>query len=158
MMKAITVMDYIRLGGIRQIVPYSHYTKEDFQYLVPEDLVWDSGFSTIFTLEVAPWAEIYVAFENATSAYFSNSLEINPTVFEEISAKTPLDCLYRYQDKENYLTSENILEELRDEDEIVLFLRNGIDLHFLKNQENDYVLRHITADTAYREATQQLFK
>lgn len=158
MKKYFTVISYIRLGGFKNISPYSTYTKEDFYQLATDDEIWETGHSTIFTVSSNRWVDAYITFD-MQGGYISDTMEISMNVLLQPLTNIPKEYLYRYSEKYLYLSGDDILEEMLDNDECVIFLKNGTDLHFLKNETiNDYFLVKILSNSKYREVTKKLFK
>lgn len=154
----ITVLSYIRSGGLTHIAPYNTYKKEDYDRLVAEDEIWETGNGTIFTVWSSPWLDVYLTFDRQGN-YFSDTMELSIGILAKPLKQIPEAYSYRYSEKDCYVSPEEILEEVADDKERVIFLKNGTDLHFLRHELlDDDLLVKIVSNSQYREATKELFK
>lgn len=147
----IDIIDYIKKGGIKNIFPYSEYKMEDFFRISKDENIWNSGSYMIFSFPLNKIATFQIAFENQTKIYHNDSIEINHWATENH---------FLYSQKEQFLSASfAIIEECADEDEKVIFLSNGVDIHFLKNEEkNDFLLSKINPNAEkYRKSIKKIF-
>lgn len=132
-MFSFSVEDYILKGGIRYLSPYNTFQYANFRAMTTEDCLWDTGHSIIFSFPLSEAVDCFVTFEKETFRYLYDSIEIL------FCAENPPESCFWYENRHNFLDFSLVLEEVEDEKEKVVFLSNGIHLHFLKEEEkNDF--------------------
>lgn len=158
MEKSFSVIEYIRLGGFKNIAPYSAFTKTDFYQLITENEIWETEHCTVFRVSSNCWIDTYITFD-MQGEYISDTMEISIEILWKPLQKIPKEYLYRYSEKSLYLLDDDIIKEVFDDNERVIFLKNGTDLHFLKsNMIDDYLLVKVVSNSKYREAIKKIFK
>lgn len=151
---SFSIQEYIDKGGIQYILPYGKYQYADFFALATNDSIWNTGYCSIFSFPLNDEIDFIITFENETLLYINDSIEIR------FSTENPSESCFWYENRQDFLDLSLILEEVEDEKEKVIFLSNGINLHFFKEEEkNDFLLVKICANAEqYREATKKLLK
>lgn len=151
---SFSIQEYIDKGGIQYILPYGKYQYADFLAFATDDTLWDTGHSIIFSFPLNEEVDFFITFEKETFRYLYDSIEIL------FSVENPPESCFWYENRQDFLDFSLVLEEVEDEKEKVIFLSNGINLHFLKEEEkNDFLLvKIVTNAEQYREVTKKLLK
>lgn len=151
---SFSIKEYIDKGGIQYILPYGKYQYADFLAFATDDTLWDTGNSIIFSFPLNEEVDFFITFEKETFRYLYDSIEIL------FSVENPPESCFWYENRQDFLDLSLILEEVEDKKEKVIFLSNGINLHFLKEEEeNDFLLvKIVTNAEQYREGTKKLLK
>ena len=154
----ITIKDYLLSGGIKHINPYADFKINEFKKMATEIWTTPESDSIIISININKVTTFEIVYDNKDHYYVHDSLNFNIVLLRNF----PKYGLFyaKELEKSEYMNSLKIVGEVSDQEEKVLFLSNGVNLHFLKSDKtDDYLIIKIVPDgEEYRSSIRKIFR
>ncbi len=158
----ITIKDYLLSGGIKHINPYADFKINEFKKMATEIWTTPESDSIIISININKVTTFEIVYDNKDHYYVHDSLNFNIGLLRNFPKYVHrLGLFYAKElEKSEYMNSLKIVGEVSDQEEKVLFLSNGVNLHFLKSDKtDDYLIIKIVPDgEEYRSSIRKIFR